>query len=100
MEKKESSQNTLPSAACTGQIEIPTPKERESLDAMRSIKQRVREIKKQLQLLKSSGVEENAGKISELEEALEGLQRKWQELEKKWEGDVKERMVYLGHDEE
>jgi hypothetical protein len=100
MEKKESPQNTLPSAACPGQIEIPTSKERESLDEMRSIKQHAREIKKQLHLLKSSDVEENAGKISELEEELAGLQRKWQELEKKWEGDVKERMVYLGHDEE
>ena len=99
MEKK-SPQNTLPSASCPGQIELPTPKERESLDAMRSIRESAREIKKRLRLLKSSGNEEDAGRISELEEELAALQKKWEKLEKKWKADVKERMVYLGHDEE
>jgi hypothetical protein len=100
MGKKDVPQDALPSVSCPGQIELPTPKERESLDAMRSIKENARELKKRLRLLKSSGTEEDAGRVPELEEELAGLQKEWEKLEKKWKTDVKERMVYLGHDEE
>ena len=100
MGKKDLPQDVLPSASCPGQIELPTPKERESLDAMRSIKENARELKKRLRLLKSSGTEENAGRVTELEEELAVLQKEWEKLEKKWKADVRGRMVYLGHDEE
>ncbi|MBW1830012.1 MAG: hypothetical protein JRI74_11405 [Deltaproteobacteria bacterium] len=100
MGKKDLPQDALPSASCPGQIELPTPKERESLDAMRSIKENARELKKRLRLLKSSGTEENAGRVPELEEELAVLQKEWEKLEKKWKADVRGRMVYLGHDEE
>ena len=100
MGKEDLPKNSLPSAGCQGQIEIPTPKERASLDAMRSIKESARELKKRLHLLKTSGTEEDARRALELEEELAGLQKEWEKLEKKWKADVKERMVYLGHDEE
>jgi hypothetical protein len=100
MEKKDLPQDALPSASCPGQIELPTPKERESLDAMRAIKEHARELKERLHLLKPSGSEEDSGRVSELEEELAGLQKEWGKLEKKWKAEVKERMVYLGHDGE
>jgi hypothetical protein len=98
-DKKDASQNTLPSANCPGQIELPTPKERESLDAMKSIKEKVRKIKKRMHSLKSSGAGKDAEKISVLEEELDSLKKDWTRWEKRWKEAVKERMIYLGHDE-
>ena len=98
-DKKDLPQNTLPSAECPGQIELPTPKERESLDAMRSIKERVREIKKRLRPLKASGLEKDAERVSELEREMSVLKRDWEKWEKRWQAAVKERMIYLGHEE-
>ena len=98
MDKKVDPKNTLPSADCPGQIEIPTPKERESLDAMKSIKARVREIKKDMRPLKNSGVGKDREKVSVLEEELNRLKKDWTKWEKRWKEAVKERMIYLGHD--
>ncbi len=97
--KKDISQNTLPEAACPGQIQIPTPKEKESLDAMRSIKERVQEMGKTLRLLKESRNIKDAEKIPEMEVEVEKLKSEWRKLEKKWKEDVRERMIYLGHEE-
>jgi len=98
-DQKDPSRDTLPAASCPGQIQLPTPKEKVSLDAMKSIKERVREIKQRLRPLKASGKEEDEAKISSLEEELAGLKRDWVNWEKKWKAAVKERMIYLGHDE-
>ena len=98
-DKKDSSQNALPTASCPGQIELPTPKERESLDAMKSIKERVREIKKRMRPLENSGAGKDAKKNSVMEGELAGLKKDWAKWEKRWQEAVKERMVYLGHDE-
>jgi len=98
-DNKDSSQNTLPTSSCPGQIELPTPKERESLDAMKSIKERVREVKKHLRALKTSAIEEDAEKISRLEEEMAHLKQEWDKWEQRWKAAVKERMIYLGHDE-
>ena len=98
MDKKVDSKNALPSADCPGQIEIPTPKERESLDAMKSIKERVREIKKDMRPLKNSGAGKDTEKVSVLEEELDQLKKDWTKWEKRWKEAVKERMIYLGHD--
>jgi hypothetical protein len=98
-DKKDSSQNALPTASCPGQIELPTPKERESLDAMKSIKEQVREIKKRMRPLKNSGAGKDAEKISVLEEELACLKKDWTKWEKRWKQAVKERMIHLGHEE-
>ena len=99
MEKENTSQDNLPNAACPGQIEIPTPRERESLDRMRALKEDVREVKKRLHDLKSSANNDDAEKISALEEDIRRLKTEWGKWEKRWKADVKERMIYLGHDE-
>lgn len=98
-DKTDTHQDALPTASCPGQIELPTPKERASLDAMKSIKERVREIKKRMRTLKASGIEENAISISGLEEELADLKTDWSQWEKSWQEAVKERMIYLGHEE-
>ncbi len=99
-DKDDRTQSSLPNVSCPGQIEIPTPKERASLDRMRSIKERVREIRKDLRLLEDSNDEKNVPQVSKLERELESLKEEWDKLEQQWEGDVRDRMIYLGHDEE
>ena len=99
MKEKDSSKDNLPSAACPGQIEIPTPRERESLDRMRALKEDVREVKKRLRDLKSSWNKDDSGKISALEEDIRRLKTEWERWEKRWKEAVQERMIYLGHDE-
>jgi len=98
-DKKGISQNTLPGPGCSGKMELPTPKEKEALDAMRSIKERVRAIKKRLTKYNASNNDKDARKVSELEEELASLKVGWAELEKKWKEAVKERMILLGHEE-
>ena len=98
-QEDDASRDKLPNAACPGQIEIPTPRERESLDRMRALKEDVREVKKRLRDLKSSGNKDDLGKISALEEDIRRLKTEWESWEKRWKKAVKERMIYLGHDE-
>ena len=99
--KKEdnASQDNLPNAGCPGQIEIPTPRERESLDRMRALKEDVRELKKRLRDLKSSGNKKDPEKISALEEDIMRLKADWEKWEKRWKEAVRERMIYLGHED-
>lgn len=85
----------LPQAACPGQIELPTPRERECLSAMRTIKDRVREIKRSLRTSHTSDTE----KKLEMEQELKTLKDEWLRWEKGWQEAVRERMIYLGHEE-
>ena len=98
-DKKDLIQKTLPSANCAGEVKLPTPQEKECLDAMRSIKERVRELKNHRRLLETSNTEENTNKILDLEEELAGLKAEWDRWEKKHKAAVRERMIYLGHEE-
>ena len=83
MEKKDAPQDNLPNAACPGQIEIPTPRERESLDRMRALKEDVRVLKRRLRDLKSAGNNDDAGKISALEEDIRRLKTEWEKWKKR-----------------
>jgi len=94
-----SAQNPFPTAGCPGKTELPTPKEREALDAMRLIKEHVREIKKELRFLKSPATEKDDKKIFQLEKRLAGLKKDWDTWEKRWGEAVRERMIYLGHED-
>jgi hypothetical protein len=87
--------DTLPKASCPGQIELPTPRERKCLNAMRSIKDRVREIKKILRACHTNDQE----KIREMERELNVLKEQWDGWEKSRQAAVRERMIYLGHEE-
>ncbi len=98
-DKDDSRNKTLPAAGCQGQVEIPTPVERQYLDDMRAIKERVRGVKKRLTELKASTSEKDVSTIAELNQELARLKNDWTDLEGKWKAAVKERMIYLGHDE-
>ena len=99
MKKEEHSQDSLPNAGCPGQIQLPTPREKECLDRMRALKQEVREIKKRLRFLRSSGTEDDAGKTAALENDMERLKADWDKWEQWWQEAVRERMIYLGHED-
>jgi len=75
-------------ARACGPHEIPTQKEKEALDALRGIKQRVREVKEQL---------EGAPGNEALEQELKGLREEWDTWQKRKEEAARERMVLLGH---
>ena len=99
MEKEDASQDNLPNAGCPGQIEIPTPMEKKFLDRMRALKEDVRELKKRLRDLQSSGNKQDSEKISVLEADITRLKADWGKWEKRWKEAVRERMIYLGHEE-
>ena len=59
--------------ACSGKMEVPTPREREALAAMKSIKERVREIKKRLDELNALKNDAHAEEIVSLESEMARL---------------------------
>ncbi len=85
---------------CTGKMEIPTPGEREALAAMKSTKERVREIKKRLDQLEALKNESHTEEIASLEGELARLKQTWDSWEAKRAAAAKERMILLGHETE
>ncbi|EFK11243.1 conserved hypothetical protein [delta proteobacterium NaphS2] len=85
---------------CTGKMEIPTPREREALSAMKSLKERVRRIKKRIDELKGLKDDTCAEEVLSLKEQLVLLKKEWNALEKKRDAAAKERMILLGHETE
>jgi hypothetical protein len=85
---------------CTGKMEIPTPREREALAAMKSTKERVREIKKRLDELDAFKNDSHAEEIASLEGELDRLKQTWNSWETQRAAAAKERMVLLGHETE
>ncbi len=100
MDKSDNKKGEFLLPTCSGKKEVPSQKELEALDAMKAIKDRVRPLKKQLASLKSSGNDENAGEISELQEELAGLKVEWDNWEEKRQKAAKERMIMLGHEDD
>ena len=83
---------------CPGKMEVPTEKEKSALAAMKSIKERVRELKK-LRHQVSTGRRKNAGELSDLEDELSRLKTEWNRWDKKRQEAARERMILLGHEE-
>ncbi len=83
---------------CTGKMEIPTPRERQALAAMKSNKERVREIKKRLEELKKSKTDAHMEEIAPLENEMARLKAAWDALEIERDAAAKERMILLGHE--
>ena len=90
---------TFPTVECPGQVQVPTPKELASLDAMRDIKERVRKLKQERRNVAFKETAEGRDHISALDYEMARLKKKWETLELKWKSDVNERMIYLGHEE-
>ncbi len=86
--------------ACAGQIEVPTPRERKALSAMKSAKERVREIKGRLNELEAGEGRDSADEIVSLEAELARLKERWNALERERDAAAKERMILLGHETE
>ena len=83
---------------CKG-IELPSDNEVEALGAMRALKLRVREIKKEISEISQNKDKDGAGSITVLENELMALKREWNRLEEKRRNAAKERMILLGHEE-
>ena len=100
MSEKELPMMESSDLTCPGKMEVPTPKEQEALAAMKSIKERVREIKRRLSKLKDAGPGRVAVEITALENELDRLKTKWDQWEEKRRSAAKERMIILGHEED
>jgi hypothetical protein len=96
MDRRDVSQSDAPSS-CPGKLQVPTVQEKEALDAMRSIKERVRALKKRLT---APGSDETTGEILELEKELAHLKVEWDKWEQKRQKAAKERMILLGHEKD
>ena len=98
MTNKENINNGCDSKSCKP-MEVPTEDELVALNAMRTIKERSKEIKKSLSEISSSDENEDAEKILELEREMEKLKADWREWEEKRKDAARERMIMLGHEE-
>ncbi|MCG6880966.1 MAG: hypothetical protein LJE96_17710 [Deltaproteobacteria bacterium] len=85
---------------CTGKMGIPTPREREALSAMKSLKERVRKIKKRIDELRGLKDDTYAEEIGSLKGQLVPLKKEWNSLGRKRDAAAKERMILLGHETE
>ena len=83
---------------CKG-VEVPTGDELTALNAMRTIKDRVRVLKKKLSETASPDGDESNEKTSAMEKELARLKAEWQEWEGKREEAARVRMILLGHEE-
>jgi hypothetical protein len=81
-------------------IEVPTDDEVEALNAMKNLKQRVREIKKKISEISSNRKKEDRSGLSRLERDLLQLKTEWDQWEEKRNKAARDRMILLGHEEE
>ena len=81
---------------CQG-VQVPTEDELAALDAMRAIKFRGTQVKKNLSEVSSSQREEDRQATLALQKELEQLRREWKRWEKKRQEATKQRMILLGH---
>jgi hypothetical protein len=84
--------------SCCKKTEVPSEDEVVALNAMRAIKERVRQLKTRLSEMSSSNRDEEKGEALALEEQMEELKAEWNEWEKKRKKAAKERMILLGHE--
>lgn len=82
---------------CKG-VQVPSEDEVVALNAMRNIKGRVRELKKRLSLLSSSGRDEHVEEILALEKEMDRLKAEWNGWEERRKNAARERMILLGHE--
>jgi hypothetical protein len=82
-----------------GKAEVPSEEELRVLKAMRSMKERVRDIRTRLFEISSAAGSEKAGEKETLEKELEKLKSEWESLEQERKNAAHMRMVLLGHEE-
>ncbi|MGD8229142.1 MAG: hypothetical protein PVH82_14830 [Desulfobacteraceae bacterium] len=84
--------------SCCKKMEVPSEDEVAALNAMRAIKEKVRDLKTRLSDISSSSREEDKGEALALEQRLETLRAEWNEWEEKRKKAAKQRMIFLGHE--
>ncbi|MFC1822358.1 hypothetical protein ACFL9T_06595 [Thermodesulfobacteriota bacterium] len=84
---------------CCKMMELPSDDEVKALDAMRSIKEKVRYLKKQLSGMNVASGESDSEKRSLLEREMKKLKTEWNDWEQKRKEAERVRMIVLGHEE-
>ena len=79
-------------------MEVPSAEEKEALDALRSIKERVRALKTQLREKRGAGGDVSEGNADH-EREMERLRGEWEAWEAKRAEAAKRRMILLGHED-
>jgi len=94
MDSKENEMNS-----CPGRIEVPTPEETVALQSLRSIKERVRQLKSRMRSIGTSKNNRDGEELSTLKKELERLRSDWDQWETKRQKAARERMILLGHED-
>jgi hypothetical protein len=87
---------------CTGhcgEIQVPTEDERVALNAMRSIREKARELKEKMACCASKEAGGEGSEILGMRARLDELRREWRAWESKKDMAARERMILLGHEE-
>lgn len=84
--------------SCCKKMEVPSEDEVAALNAMRAIKERVRDLKTRLSQISSSNSDVDKSEALALEQKMEKLKAEWNEWEEKRKKAAKERMIFLGHE--
>jgi hypothetical protein len=98
MEDKSNREHDGCSKTC-GKVEVPSEEELRALNAMRAIKEQVREIRSRMSQSSSLAGAEQQGRREILEKELERLKSEWEAWQRKRKKAAHERMVLLGHEE-
>jgi hypothetical protein len=81
------------------EVEVPSEQELSALNAMRGIKNRVREIKKQISDLTENHGQDKRDEIRTLQHQLDALKEDWNLWDEKRKEAARIRMIMLGHEE-
>ena len=84
--------------SCCKKMEVPSEDEVVALNAMRAIKDRVRDLKTRLSQVSSSQKNEHRAEVLALQEKMAKLKVEWNEWEEKRKKAAKDRMILLGHE--
>ncbi len=98
MRNKKIEENSAEVDTCCKKMEVPSEDEVAALNAMKAIKERVRDLKKRLSEISSSHKGEDKAEALELEKKMQALKAQWNDWEEKRKRAAKERMILLGHE--
>ena len=99
MANKKTKESSAGVDSCCKKMEVPSEEEVLALNAMRGIKERVRDMKRRLSQISSSNKGEDKAEALDLEKKMQALKAQWNEWEEKRKKAAKERMILLGHEE-
>ena len=98
MRNKKTKETSAEVDSCCKKTEVPSEEEVVALNAMRAIKERVRDLKTRLSQVSSSQKNEHRAEVLALQEKMAKLKVEWNEWEEKRKKAAKDRMILLGHE--